>query len=102
MLPLPLSSQNVAYHDPELNGNLAMIQGVRSVLGYHGNELRRYDELIADRQIGSPQIWRLLNVRFLLTNVDSVPISGATRVVGPVTNAAGSIVYLYRLQVTTP
>ena len=92
----------MAYHDPELNGNLPMIHEVRSVLGYHGNALQRYQELISDREIVSPQIWRLLNVRFLLTNVESVPIAGATRVVGPVTNAAGSIVYLFRLPGDNP
>jgi hypothetical protein len=102
LLSLELSAENVAYHDPELSGNLPMVYGVREVMGYDGNELRRYDELIADRQIGSPQTWRLLNVRFLLTNVDSIPIPGATKVVGPIKNTAGSIVYLYRLPGDNP
>ena len=101
LLSLQLA-EDAAYHDPELRGNLPMIHGVREVEGYHGNELRRYDELIADRQIGSPQIWRLLNVRFLLTNVDSVPIPGATKVVGPIKNAAGSTVDLFRLPGDNP
>jgi hypothetical protein len=101
LLSIPLA-EGAAWHDPELGGNLPMVHGVREAMGYHGNELRRYDNLIADREIGSPQIWRLLNIRFLLTNVDSVPIPGATKVVGPIKNAAGSIVTLYRLPGDNP
>jgi len=102
LLALELPGQNVAYNDPELGGNLAMVHGVRLARGYDGNELLRYDQLIADRQILSPQIWRLLNVRFLLINVDSVPIPGATKVVGPIKNAAGSTVSLFRLPGDNP
>jgi len=101
LFSLPLA-EGAAYHDPELGGNLPMIHGIREVEGYHGNELRRYDNLIADREVGSPQIWRLLNVRFLLTNVDSVPIPGATKMVGPIKNAAGSMVTLFRLPGDNP
>jgi hypothetical protein len=101
LLSIPLA-EGVAWHDPEFSGNLPMVHGVREAEGYHGNELRRYDNLIADREMGSPQIWRLLNVRFLLTNVDSVPIPGATKVVGPIRNAAGSSVTLYRLPGDNP
>jgi hypothetical protein len=102
LLSLQLAEGGVAYHDPELNGNLPMVNGVREAMGYHGNELRRYDDLIGDREIASPQIWRLLNVRFLLTNVDSIPIPGATKVVGPFKNAAGSTLYLFRLPGDNP
>jgi hypothetical protein len=103
LLALQLAEGGVSSsHDPEYFGDMPMILGVREAMGYHGNELRRYDELIADRQIGSPQTWRLLNVRFLLTNVDSVPIPGATKMVGPVQNATGSTVYLFRLPGDNP
>jgi membrane protein YfhO len=93
-------------HDAEYMGNALMIHGIRQVMGYHGNEIRRYDELLdhdnGNRDVANPQIWRLLNFRYLLTNVDSVPLNGVRRVVGPVTNAAGSTVYLYRLPGDNP
>ncbi|HUR92662.1 MAG TPA: hypothetical protein VMY38_08330 [Gemmatimonadaceae bacterium] len=87
--------------DPNINGDGLMSHHVRNVLGYHGNELARYDQLAGKErgfdQIGNPNFWELTNARFILTNVDSLPLAGATRVVGPVRTAAGTTVYLYDL-----
>lgn len=48
---------------------------VRSVLGYHGNELHTYDETLGGKNRwvnrGNPQSWRLFAVRYLF--VDQVP-----------------------------
>jgi hypothetical protein len=45
---------------------------IRSVLGYHGNQMHRYDELLGGHnvynQLGNPALWRLLSVRYILTN----------------------------------
>src|ERR1019366_1779578 len=45
----------------------------------------------------NPAIWALLNTEFFLFNGDSLPIPGARRVVGPVKDAAGSLVSLFQL-----
>ena len=90
-----------AYHDPMLEGDGLMHHGVRLAFGYHGNELGRYQRLGGkDRgwdQIANPAFWGLLNIKYFYTTIDSLPIPGARRVVGPVTSAAGSTVYLHEL-----
>lgn len=90
-----------AYHDPNLEGDGLMHHGVRVALGYHGNELGRYQQLGGKTrgwdQIANPAFWGLLNVKYFYTTLDSLPITGATRVVGPVQSAAGSTVYLHQL-----
>lgn len=87
--------------DANLDGDGLMVHGVRTTLGYHGNQLDRYNVLAGrDRgydQIGNPRFWELTNTRFLLANVDSLPLPGAARVAGPVQTAAGSRVALFRL-----
>jgi hypothetical protein len=87
--------------DPYLNGDALMSHHVRNVLGYHGNELARYDELAGKErgfdQIANPNFWALTNARFLLTNVQTVPLEGITLAAGPARTAAGTTVYLYDL-----
>jgi hypothetical protein len=78
-----------------------MVHGVRQVLGYQGNSMRYYSEL-TDNALGSPQLWHLLNVKYLLTNTDSTPIPGSRRLVGPVKDAAGTTVYLYSVPGDNP
>ncbi len=98
---LPIRIGETGARDPNITGDGLMSHHVRNVLGYHGNELARYDQLGGkDRgfdQIGNPNFWELTNARFILTNVDSLPLSGAMRVAGPVRTAAGTMVYLYDL-----
>lgn len=91
----------VAPHDPELMGDGLMVHEIRSAIGYHGNELGRYQQLGKKdegySQILNPSFWQLMNIGYLLVNMDSLPIDGATRVVGPFTNAAGTKVSLFKL-----
>ncbi len=105
VLALALGPQ-VAPHDPELMGDALMIHRIRSALGYHGNEMRRYDILTGKdggyRQLFTPQLWRLLNIQFFLCDLDSLPVPGATRVAGPTTDAAGTKVSLFRLPGDNP
>jgi hypothetical protein len=100
VLPLQIDRSS-GMRDPNINGDGLMSHHVRNVLGYHGNELARYDQLAGKEggfdQIGNPNFWQLTNAQFILTNVDSLPLEGATRVVGPTRTAAGTTVYLYRL-----
>ncbi len=109
VIPIPLSA-DFARTDPFLRpggqANGLMSHDVRSVLGYHGNQLGRYNDLLGmdegGRQIGNPNLWALTNARFFLTNTDSLPIPGARRVVGPTRDAAGTTVYLYALPGDNP
>ena len=94
--------------DTNLQGDGLMIHRVRSVLGYHGNQLGRYNLLLQKddgfQQVFNPQVWRLLNVRYLLTNSADVGnyFPGAQWVIGTVEDAAGTNVYLYRLPGENP
>ncbi len=94
--------------DDEGRGTGLMVHGIRSVTGYHGNQLARYQEL-ADRPVGqaqapaymTPAFWRHENTRWLYTNAP-LPDSALKRLVGPVRNSAGSTVYLYQLPGDNP
>jgi hypothetical protein len=93
--------QPEAPRDPYFSGDAFMRHGVRQILGYHGNELGRYQRLYGvddwPRQLGNPNFWQLTNLRYIYTNVEQAPIDGMERVLGPVTNSVGSTAYLYRL-----
>jgi hypothetical protein len=99
---LPLQTrEGAAYHDPFLFGDAWMVHRVAITRGYHGNELGRYQQL-GDKdqgygQLANPAVWALTNTRWLYTDLDSVPVPGARRAVGPIRNAAGSTVYLHEL-----
>ncbi len=94
--------------DPEIDqGDALMIHRVRQAVGYHGNEIRRYDVLAGHDEgyqplFTSPQIWRLLNVQYLLTNVANLQMPGLEKLVGPARDASGSTIYLYRLPGENP
>jgi hypothetical protein len=104
-----------AWRDPFLEGDALMIHRVRHVAGYHGNELGRYQQLSGLDQahlpaIALPGLRSMLNVRYIYSDAspadrlerfgldatiaDVAP--GARHVLGPVPNAAGSQVHLYR------
>jgi hypothetical protein len=88
-------------------GTGLMVHGIRSVTGYHGNEIGRYQTLMDQRlsngatALISPTFWRHENARFLYTNVPLAD-SALKLLVGPVRNSAGSTVYLYRLPGDNP
>ena len=94
--------------DINLDGDGLMIHRVRTILGYHGNQLGRYNTLLEKdagfQQVFNPRMWELLNVRYLLTNTADVNryFRGAEWVIGPVKDAAGTEVYLYRLPGENP
>lgn len=96
-----------------------MVNRVRLVTGSHGNEIGRFQRLCGaspestcdPRILFSPTFWRHENVRYLYTNADSAAVSQflaplnlppAKPLVGPVTDAAGTPVYLYRLPGDNP
>ncbi len=94
-------SNNLASHDPFILGDALMHLKVRGVLGYHGNELGRYQALTGKedgmQSLANPNFWALTNARYLYTNLAEVPFPGSTLVAGPVRNAAGTMTFLYRL-----
>jgi len=93
-----------------------MVEGIRLATGYHGNEIGRYERLCGaepgssfcePRIIFSPMFWRHENVRYLYTNADTIAIGQIfpiklPKLVGPVRDAAGNNVYLYRLPGENP
>ncbi len=75
-----------------------MAYHLQSLLGYHGNELRYYDDLMGGknvwRNVGSPNLFDLLAVRFLvLPQEQQVP--GFHGVLGPITTTPGTTGFLY-------
>lgn len=100
VIALPLG-ENMAPHDPFVLGDALMSHNIRGVLGYHGNELGRYQELYGKNDgfqpIANPNFWSIANARFFYTNAPGLPFQGAKLVAGPVRNAAGTMTYLYEL-----
>jgi hypothetical protein len=81
-----------------------MIHDVRDALGYHGNQIDRYDVLAGRdnryQNLSNPNFLALANVQYLLTNVDS--LAGTTKVMGPVMSPINTPLYLYRLPGANP
>jgi hypothetical protein len=107
VLVAPLSNEGLVRRDANYAGDGLMVHRIRLATGYHGNEIGRYQRLGSkpgsDRyeNVFNPALWRLDNVRYLYTNVE-VNQPGVTKLLGPVTNSAGSTVYLYRLPGDNP
>jgi hypothetical protein len=74
-------------------GSYLMAHDIQAMLGYHGNELRFYDDLLGGkgrwRYAGSPTLMDLLGVRFLLLP-EAQAVPGFHQVLGPVTTTPGS------------
>ncbi|MGH7621113.1 MAG: hypothetical protein ACREMU_02125, partial [Gemmatimonadaceae bacterium] len=97
-----------------------MSHDLRVAIGYQGNALDRYIQLQESANVMqgvrepflSPAFWRQENVRYLYTGASDstmaqaatqLKLSGAmTKLVGPVRNAAGSMVYAYKLRQDDP
>jgi hypothetical protein len=80
-------------------GSYLMAHRIMTMLGYHGFEIRYYDELLGGknqwRNAGSPNLHDLLAVRYLvLPEAQTVP--GFTQVGGPVTTTPGTTGVLLR------
>ena len=90
---------------PVYPGTVLMKHNIPQVLGYHGNEIRYYDDLLGGknewRYLLHPQVWNLLAVRFIILD-DSVRVPGYHRVLGPTLTAPGGQGYLYEADRTPP
>ncbi|HZE09199.1 MAG TPA: YfhO family protein, partial [Gemmatimonadaceae bacterium] len=105
VLAVPL--QENPLRDAFVSGDALMTHRVRNVFGYHGNQLNRYNELTGFpsdlRRALSANVLQLTNTKYFLTDIEEVPfIPNLTRVQGPVRNAAGDVVYLYRFNGDNP
>lgn len=101
--------------DPMLHYDGAMALGIRLALGYHGNEIGRFQHLCGatpdtrcePQVVFSPMFWRHENVQYLYTNADTAQIkqifsTPIAKLVGPVQDAGGNAVYLYKLPGENP
>jgi hypothetical protein len=83
-----------------------MTHRIRNVFGYHGNQIGRHNDLVGatvSERIFAPNIQQLTNTKYFLTDIPQLPFIGNTTLVkGPVQNAAGDTVYLYRLNAENP
>ena len=104
--PLPMRVLNLNVYPY----NMLMAFGIPQVLGYQGQELRYFDELIGGRPgtesgarylLTSTQLWPLLAVRYVLIP-DSADIPGYHRALGPVTTAAGTRAFVYEADTVPP
>ena len=86
--------------------NVLMAHGIPQVLGYQGNELRYYDDLLGERNVWrylltSTRLWNLLAVRYVLIP-DTTGLPGYHLVQGPVTTAVGTRAYVYEADTVPP
>lgn len=73
-----------------------MVYGIRSVSGYHHNPMARYEALANRGALIDPAFWQHENVRWLYSNAE-IADSVLKKVIGPVTNSAGSTSVLYEM-----
>ena len=115
VLALDIQGTTLSGRDPFLNGDALMTHRVRTVRGYHGNQLGRYEASRAGPDIDlmgassgysrmlSSNVLALTNTKYVLTDVPEFPfLPNAELVKGPVRNAVGDSVYLYRLNADNP
>jgi hypothetical protein len=105
VIALPI--QPTAEPDAFLAGDALMTHRIRNVLGYHGNQLGRYNELTGVtsdiQRLFSANVLQLTNTKYLLTNIPTIPfLPNFTLAKGPVRNASGDMVYLYKLSAENP
>ena len=86
--------------------NVLMAHGIAQVIGYQGNELRYYDDLLGGRNewrylLSSTRLWQLLAVRYVLIP-DSAALPGYHIVMGPVVTAAGTRAFVYEADTIPP
>lgn len=95
------------------NGAELMVHDLRDVVGYHGNQIGRYNVLTdfvdgpeagMKRILGVPNVTQLTNTQYILTNTDQVGkiLPGMTLAFGPVQDAHGQPAYVYKLPVNAP
>jgi hypothetical protein len=86
-------------------GSWLMAYRIPTLLGYHGNELRTFDELLGGKNDWAnqlnPGLWDLYAVRFILLREPN-PLPGYSQVLGPVRTVRGGQGYLYEADTVPP
>ncbi len=86
-------------------GSYLMAHDIRTMLGYHGNEVRFYDELLGGKNewtnAGNPNLLDLLSVRFLLLPGEQ-EVPSFRKILGPVVTTPGSTGVLYERDTIPP
>lgn len=111
------------YPDRAFSGDRLWVAGLRIPGGYHGNELGAYQDMFELRPDSnafsglrnpiqySPAFWRHENIRYWYTGADEhlmatvaqqLGMPAFTKLAGPVRDAAGSMVYSYKIPVDNP
>jgi hypothetical protein len=80
-------------------GSWLMAHRIPTLLGYHGNQVRFFDELLGGKLQGHPDairpnIWRLFGVGYVIVG-DTIQLAGWHHVVGPVQATSGTRAVLY-------
>ena len=100
--------------DPYFRKSALMGNGLRTIKGEQGNELDLYKRMLeadSNRVEFNPSFWRHENVRYVYTDADETLMNQASlrlgmppfmKLAGPVRNAAGSMVYAYRISAPNP
>jgi len=86
-------------------GSWLMGRDVPQLLGYHGNELRAFDELLGGKNNWTNQVNRALLELFAVRYVvlrDTVQVPGFHRLMGPVTARTGGPAVLYQADTAPP
>lgn len=78
-----------------------MVHGIRSVSGYQGNVLARFEAMSAGNALINPAFWQHENVRWLYTNLE-ITDTTLKKINGPLNNSAGSTAYLYAMPGDNP
>src|SRR6202521_6058130 len=107
---LAIPFEQPAQPDAFVGGDALMTHRIRNVCGYHGNQIGRYNNLTGGsscranpQQLFNPNVLQLTNTKYLLTNVPQIPfLPNFALAKGPVRNASGDVVYLYRLSAANP
>jgi hypothetical protein len=107
---LALPFEQPVQPDPFIGGDALMTHRIRNVCGYHGNQIGRYNDLTGGsscranpQQLFNPNVLQLTNTKYLLTNIPQIPfLPNFALAKGPVRNASGDVVYLYRINGDNP
>jgi hypothetical protein len=91
---------------PIYDYSVMMGHDIQSLLGYHGQELNAYDDLLGGKNVWRNSInlglWDLLAVRYLIVR-DSMAVPGFHLVLGPIdTKRTGDTAYLYEADSAPP
>jgi hypothetical protein len=99
------SHYRVMPNHPAYTHNYLMVHGIRSVVGYNGQELHRYDELLGGKNVfanlPSQTLWKIIGIKYLIL-ADSVEVPVLERLSGALRTYRGDVAYLYRVRDAAP